>query len=245
MEISSDLIPLLFSLLFSPITWICIGWIIFCLVVSIRTGVEAGFRLFLLGLRVLLTLVTIGAILLYLPDWASIGILSVWVISAWVPLLRYFLATRFAGKLLMTLPSNNETWTMTIWRGIFSILVGLQSFTLHNNDFLSPAKLNALGICLISFGVFKVLVRLGETQIRELGILSVKGGLYTWDNIEQYRWKFGEDKLSLQLKKAWFRRDVNLKILSQFRREVVAHLSQHVSMDGSSIEAYAPVQKPG
>lgn len=245
MEIPSNLLSLLCLLPLSPIAWICVGWMILSIVVGVRGGLEAGFRLFLLGLGLLLAVAALGAILFYLPDWASIAALSIVALAPWISTLRYFIASRCSGRLLMALPSRNEKWSISIMSGAFSILLALPGLIFHDNDLLSPAKSYAIGICLISLGVFRALERIRYTQIREKGILSERGGFYRWDNIDNYGWKFGEDKLSLKLKKALLRTNVNLKILSQFRREVVAHLSQHVSIQESNTEGYTPVKKVG
>lgn len=239
MQFSENITPLLCGV--SPFA---LGWILLALAVGIHGRWEAGFRLFLLGLGLLVAILTIGAILFYLPDWVAVLLMSVAALLPWVSTLRYFVASKLSGNLLMALPSKSEKWSMSIMSGAFLVILGLSRLFSHN-DFFTPVKSYALGIGLISLGVFRATQRIRYTQIREKGILYEFGNFYKWENIENYVWKFGEDKLTLKLRNAFFKKNVNLKILSQFRQEVVAHLSQNVKIEGSNTKGYVPIQKAG
>lgn len=239
MQFSEIITPLLCGI--SPFA---LGWILLSLIAGVRAGWEAGVRLFLLGLGLLVALSAIGAILFYLPDWAAVSLMLFGALSPWISTLRYFIASKFSGKLLMAIPAKDEKWSMSIMSGAFLVILGLSRLISHN-DFLTPEKSYALGIGLISLGVFRAIQRIRYTQIREKGILYEFGNFYKWENIENYAWKFGEDKLLLKLRKTIFKKSVNLKILSQFRQEVVAHLSQNVMIEGNNSKGYAPVQKAG
>lgn len=236
----SELIPPLLCVI-SPLA---IGWILFSLVVGIRLGLEAGIRLFLLGLGWLIAISGIGAVLFYLPDWAAIILMLLVGFLPWISTLRYWVASKFSGKLLMAIQARDENWSISIMSGAFWVILGLRSLISHNG-FLTPAKSYALGISLISLGVFRAIRRIRYTQIRETGILYEFGSFYKWENIESYIWKFGEDKLSLKLRKAIFKKNVNLKILSQFRQEVVNHLSQNVKVDERNSKGTVLIQKAG
>ena len=240
MHLSEVITPLLCGI--SPFA---LGWILLSLFIGIRTGWEASVRLFLLGLGLLVTLSAIAAILYYLPDWAAVSIMAFCALSPWVSTMRFFIASRFSGKLLMAIPAKHEKWSLSIMSGMLFALFGLRTIVFQENNFLTPAKSWAFGIWMITFGIFRVIQRIRYTQIRETGILSEAGAFYNWQNIESYGWKFGDNKLSIKLKKAIFNKKVNLKILSQFRQEVVAHLSQNVKFDGSITKGYAPNQKAG
>jgi len=239
MEFSEIITPILCGV--SPFA---LGWILLSLVVGIRGGWEAGIRLFLLGLGLLGSILAISAILFYLPDWAKVVLMLFGALLPWLSILRYFVASKFSGKLLMALPAKSEKLSISIMSGAFLVILGLSRLISHN-DFLTPAKSYALGIILISLGVFRAVQRIRYTQIREAGILSEFGSFYKWENIESYVWKFGEDKLSLKLRKAIFKKNVNLKILSQFRQEVVVHLSQNVIIEVKNKKEYAPQQRAG
>lgn len=239
MQISETITPLLWGI--SPFV---LGWILLSLVAGIRAGWEAGIRLFLLGLGLLVALSAIGAILFYLPDWAAVSLMLFGALSPWISTLRYFIASKVSGKLLMAIPPKDEKWSMSIMSGMLLVILGLSRLISHN-DFLTSEKSYALGISLISLGVFRAIKRIRYTQLREKGILYEFGNFYKWENIESYAWKFGEDKLLLKLRKSIFKKSVNLNILSQFRQEVVAHLSQNVMIDGNNSKGYVPVQKAG
>jgi hypothetical protein len=239
MEFSEIITPLLCGI--SPFA---LGWILLSLVVGIRAGWEAGVRLFLLGLGLLVALSAIGAVLFYLPNWLAVSLMLFGTFLPWISTLRYFIASKFSGKLLMAIPAKDEKWSISIMSGAFLVILGLSRLISHN-DFLTPEKSYALGISLISLGVFRAIQRIRYTQIRETGILYEFGSFYKWGNIEGYIWKFGEDKLSLKLRKAIFKKNVDLKILSQFRQEVVGHLSQNVKVEESNSKGYVPVQKAG
>lgn len=239
MQFSEIITPLLCGI--SPFA---LGWILLSLVVGIRTGWEAGVRLFLLGLGLLVALSAIVAILFYLPDWAAVSLMLLGALLPWIFTLRYFIASKFSGKLLMAIPAKDEKWSMSIMSGAFWVILGLSRLISHN-DFLTPEKSYALGISLISLGVFRAIQRIRYTQIREKGILYEFGNFYKWENIESYAWKFGEDKLLLKLRKTIVKKSVNLKILSQFRQEVVVYLSQNIMLEGNNSKDYVPVQKAG
>ena len=167
MQLSEVIIPLLCGI--SPFAF---GWILLSLFIGIRTGWEAGIRLFLLGLGLLVALSTIGAALYYLPVWAAVGLLLIGALSPWISLSRYFIASKFSGKLLLALPSKSEKWLTSIMSCAFSVLLGLQSIILHNNKFLTPEKSYALGFCLISLGVFQVLQKVRILKLEKRGLCT-------------------------------------------------------------------------
>lgn len=237
MRLSEIITPLLCSI--SPFT---LGWILLSVLIGIRTGWEAGVRLFSLGLGLLFAFSAIGAILFYLPDWAAVSLMLFGALFPWISTLQYFVTLKFSGKLLMAIPAKDEKWSISLVIGAFLVILGTSKLILHN-DFLTQEKFYALGISLISLGVLRAIQKIRYTQIREKGILYEFGSFYKWNNIENYGWKFGEDKLSLKLRKAIFKKSVDLKILSQFRHEVVAYLSQNVMTEGNNSKGYVPVQK--
>lgn len=239
MEISEVITP--FLCVISPFA---LGWIIFCLLFVIRGDWEAGGRLFLLGMGLVGALLAIGLIVYFLPDWAAVALMLIGAFLPWIAMLRYFAGSKFSGRLLMALPSGNEKWSISILSGAFPVILGLSQILSHN-DFFASEKSFALSISLISLGVFRAVKRIRSTQIREKGILYEFGNFYSWENIENYRWKFSEDKLSLKLRKAFFKRNVDLKISSQFKQQIIAHLSQNVKIEENKPEGYVSTQKAG
>ncbi|MCP4360591.1 MAG: hypothetical protein GY796_21490 [Chloroflexi bacterium] len=220
MELSEITIPMLCGIGISPFV---LGWIILSFLMGTRVGWEAGIRLFLLGVGVPLA---IGAIFLWLPDWAAVILMLVGALWPWVTTLRYLAIKKVSGKLLMALPLKEEERLISITSGAVLVIAGLvQPF----NNFLTPAKAYVFNMCLISWGVLRAIPRILHTQIRDVGILYRNSNLYKWENIESYVWKLGEDKLSLKLKRAVFNRNVDLKLLSQFRHKAVPHLSKNIS----------------
>jgi hypothetical protein len=159
-------------------------------------------------------------------------------------MLRYFVASKISGKMLLALPQKREKWSTSLIGGALFILLGLQTLFFHNTP-LSVEKSYALGVSFISLGIFRVIERIRYSQIREKGILYEAGRFYPWNNIESFAWRFGEDKLSLTLRKSMFKKSVILKILSQFRHEAVILLSQHIDNTPSKVQGYAPSQKAG
>jgi hypothetical protein len=229
MKIPESLIPLLCILPFSPITWVCLGWVALSIVVGVRGGWNAGVRLFLLGLGLLGIVLIFGIAVYFLPDWLAASMLILLAILPWLSILVYLVMQRFNGKALLTL-QNDEKWSMSIMSGAFSIILGLTQFiSAGHPTFFSSAKFYALGIVLVSFGLSRMLKKIRRTEVREKGILYENGNFYQWDNIENYRWKFAEDKLSLKLRESIWKRNVSLKIRSQFRQEIVAYLAQNVN----------------
>lgn len=219
-----------------------IGWLILSIAVGIRGGLETGFRLFLFGLGLLGIFFAFSAIFFFLPDWVAIAFMLVLAFTPWIATLRYLVATKISGRLLMALPLKHGKWRTSIIAGAFFVILGLQVLITDGN-LLTPAKSYALGTALISLGVFRTIQRIRYTQIREKGMLYESGDFYKWENIENYTWKFGEDKLVLHLKKFIFKRIINLKILSQFRHEVLTYLSKNIHGKESTAEYHIEIQK--
>ena len=236
MKIPESLIPLFCILPFSPITWVCLGWVALSIVVGVRGGWNAGVRLFLLGLGLLGIVLIFGIAVYFLPDWLAASMLILLAILPWLSTSVYLVMQRFSGKALLTL-QDDEKWFMSIMGGAFLIILGLTQFVnaIHPT-FFSSAKSYSLGILLISFGFSRMLKKIRITQVREKGILYENGNFYQWENIESYLWKFAEDKLSLKLRKSLWKRNVSLKIRSQFRQEIVAHLAQNVNNKVENIQ---------
>ena len=240
MKFSETIVPLLCAL--SPFIF---GWIFFSVVVGIRGGWEASVRLFQVGLGFLGAGLAILALIFVLPAWAIIPLVITGAFLPWMILLRYYLYMQLGGKLLMALSSSKkEEWLSSIMSGATSVIFGILLFR-TNNDFLTPPKPYALGVFLISWGIFKAIDRIRYSQVREKGILHAFGNFYKWGNIESYAWKFGEDKLTLKLKKSISKRVVDLKLPSQFRQDIVAHLSQKLDGSKNDIQGYVPIQKAG
>lgn len=221
-----------------------LGWLLLPLVAGIRGDWEAGVRLFLLGFGLLSAILANVITVFYLPDWAAVLLLAVTALWPWISLLRYFVASKISGEVLLALPQKREKWSTTLLGGALSVLLGLQTFFFFKSP-LSLEKTYALGILFISVGTFRVIEKIRYSHIRERGILHESGRFYSWDNIESFGWKFGEDKLSLTLKKSILNKRVNLKIPSQFRHEAVLVLSQHIGNTVSDLQEYAPIQKAG
>ncbi len=239
MEISVFIFPLLFIIL--PFT---LGWVLFSVVLGIRAGLEAGIRFLLLGLGLLGMLVAIVACILFLPDWAVTILMLILVGIPCFQNLCYLINNKTSGQLWMVLPSKNEQLSLTLAKATILILLGLQLF-ITPDRFLTPYKHYVFGSSLIILGVFELVQRIRVTQIREKGILYVSGDLYKWENIENYTWKLGEDKLTLKLKKYAFKQTVNLKILSQFRYDASAYLSQNIENVRNGIDEHLPFQRVG
>jgi len=234
MNIPDFFIPLLCVFL-SPIGWVCLGWVVLSMIVGVRVGWDAGVSLFLLGLGLLGIVVGFGVAVYFLPDWLAASILILSAILPWLSMSVYLVMQRLGGKVLLTL-QNNEKWSMSIMSGALSIILGLTQFVgATHPTFISSTKLYALGISLISLGLFRMLKKIRCTQVRERGILYENGSFYKWGNIESYLWKFAEDKLSLKLRKTLLRRNVNLKVRSQSRQEIVAYLAQNVNNKVESV----------
>jgi hypothetical protein len=222
MELSGFIVPTLCVL--SPFA---LGWIVLSIIAGIRGGFEGGIRLFLLGLDVLVAFLAIVAILLYSPDWLAITLMLVEAFLPWISISQYLVNVQLSGKLLMVFPSKSEKWSISIASGVALAIFGL-SLLIFNDPLITSLKSYVLGLLCISFGVFRTLKRIRYSQIREKGILHEFGGFYRWENIETYSWKFGEDKLTLRLKKSLLKRDVDLKLPSRSRQEAIAYLSQNV-----------------
>ncbi len=221
--------PLLCILPFSPLTWVGLGWLALSIVVGVRGGWNAGVRLFLLGLGLLGIILIFGIAVYFLPDWLAVSMLILLAILPWLSISVYLVMQRFSGKALLTL-QNDEKWSMSIMSGAFLIILGLTQFiSAGHPTIFSSAKFYALGIFFVSFGLSRMLKKIRRTEVREKGILYDNGNFYQWDNIENYLWKFAEDKLSLKLRKSLWKRNVSLKIRSQFRQEIVAYLAQNVN----------------
>jgi hypothetical protein len=235
-----------FQLIASSLYFLAIfvfGWICLTIIVGIRGGVEGGFRFFLLGFGLFVAFVATIAILLNSPDWLAIILMLLGAFLPWVSMLQYFVNTRRSGDLLMALPSKHEKWSNSVIGGIVFVLFGLLTFIF--NDPLTSQKIYTLGVLCISWGAFGVVQRIRFSQIREKGILYEFGSLYSWENIESYTWKFGEDKLSLKLKRSLFRRNVNLRLPSRFRQEVVSIFSKKIDYTNSNGQEFAPTSKAG
>ena len=223
-------IPLIFLIAIFTLVWVAF---------SVLVGIgghdwPASLRLFSLGMGVLGVFLAFGAALFYLPDWLVVPLLLAAALLPWVIILRYFIMTRLSGRLLMALPYTNEKWSRSILNGAVTVMFGLSQLGMSqliaaHNLFSSPAKTYALGIALICLGIGSIPQKIRCMQIRTTGILSSSGSFYPWHNIEGFTWKFGEDKLSLKLKKAIFNRSVDLKIRSNFRHEIVLLLEQNIS----------------
>lgn len=140
--------------------------------------------------------------------------------------------------------------------GLTQILLGIV-FIIPSNTmlaFMGSSKFYASGIFLISLGIFSLTKKFLCTQIREKGILYETGSFYRWEAIESFdngykvsnlyvtilrylfsnryqsfMQKFNEDKLSLKLKKSFLKRNINLKIRSQFIKQVIVYLAQNVN----------------
>lgn len=134
MQFSELITPLLCGI--SPFV---LGWILFSLVVGIRAGWEAGVRLFLLGLGLLVALSAIVAFIFYLPNWAAVGLMAFGALLPWASTLRYFVALKFSGELLMAIPPKDGKWSISIMSGAFLVILGLSRLFSHN-DFLTPEK---------------------------------------------------------------------------------------------------------
>jgi hypothetical protein len=145
-------------------------------------------------------------------------------------MLQYFINTRRSGNLLLALPWKHEKGLISISGGITFVIFGLFQFILRD-PFTTP-KSYAFGALCISLGIFGVISRIRYSQLREKGILSENGKLYHWENIENFSWKFGEDKLTLTLNKSIFSHNINLRLHSQFRQEVVAYMSRNIGNKG-------------
>jgi hypothetical protein len=222
---------------FLPFVFCSIPFIIFAIIVGIRGGWNAGVRLFLLGLGLLGIVFIIGVLVYFLPDWLATSILILLAISPWLSMLVYLILQKFSGKVLLTL-QDDEKWSMSIMSGAFLIILGFTQFiNAGHPTFFSSSKFYALGSLLISLGLFRTLKKIRCTQVREKGILYENGSFYQWDNIENYLWKFAEDKLSLKLRKSLIKRNVNLKIRSQFRQEIVTYLAQNVNNKVESVSS--------
>jgi hypothetical protein len=236
--------PLKLILLSLPFLAIfALGWLSLTIIVGIRAGIEAGLRLFLLGVGLFVAFLAIIAILLYSPDWLAVALMLAGALWPWISMLQYLINIRRSGDLLLALPSKQEKWSNSLIGGIVSVLFGLPLLIFENP--LISIKSYALGILLISWGVFATIKRIRYSQIREKGILSENGQLYHWENIESFVWKFGEDKLTLRLQRFLFSRNINLRLSSQFRHEAVAYLSRNISDVESNGQGYIPSQKAG
>lgn len=239
MEVSEFIFPLLFII--SPFA---LGWVFFSVVLGIRAGLEAGIRFLLLGLGLLGMLVAIVACILFLPDWAVTILMLILVGIPCFQNLCYLINNKTSGQLWMVLPSKNEQLSLSLVKATTLILLGLQNL-ISLDRFLTPYKHYAFGSSLIILGVFELVQRIRVTQIREKGILYVSGNLYKWEYIENYAWKLGEDKLTLNLKKYVFKQAINLKILSQFRYHASAYLSQNIENVRNGIDEHLPFQRVG
>ena len=146
-------------------------------------------------------------------------------------LLNKFTLVTFTVYLILNLPLHLRQLSVGLVseKQLSVVLIELIQFAFVNViKLVSPAKIDALGIMLVLLGLFELIGKIHSAQIREKGILMEMGNFYRWENIESYTWKFGEDRLRLKLKRSFFKRDVDLKIPSQFRPQVVAYLDRLV-----------------
>jgi len=239
MEFSEIVTPLICAT--SPFAF---GWILLSVLIGIRGGWEGGLRFFLLGLGLLGAVLALGAILVFLPDWAVVTLTLVGALFPWVIALRYLVMAKLSGKLLLALPQNDQKQLMSMMTGVLLVMLGTSQFS-SRSDFFSPVKSYALGLSLISLGIFRAIHWLQHTQIREKGILASFGNCHRWENIESYTWKFGEDKLSLKLREAFLNHSISLKVQSQLRQEAMAYLSQKIDDAKNNAPGYIPIQKAG
>jgi hypothetical protein len=183
-------------------------------------------RLLLLGLGLFAAFLIAVAVLVYSPDWLAVTFLLVGALVPWISIFQYLVNSRSSGRALLALSRKKKNWETTITGGVALAVFGL--LTIRGNDPLLSMKTYALGVLCISWGIFGVVQKTRYSQIREKGILYEFGRLYRWENIESYGWKFGEDKLTLKLKKSLGKHNVTLKLPSQFRQEVVDYLSHNI-----------------
>jgi hypothetical protein len=205
---------------------------------------QTALRIFLFEVGAFGAFIAFDAALFYLPDELVVPLLLAAAALPWLFIWRYFSAARSSGAVLMDLPYQEETG---IWFKVIMLVtqftmmgfgVSIVIFTWNSMPYtklpfsiplLSFAKVCALGLALISLGVWNKRQDIHPTQIGANGILSSSGSFYPWDNIESFTWKFGDDKLALKLKKARIKRSVDLKIRSNFRHEIVLMLEQYMN----------------
>jgi hypothetical protein len=219
----------LFNLILSSFWFLVIlgaGWIGLTILVGSRAGVSGGIRLLLLGLGLFAAFLIAVAVLVYSPDWLAVTFMLVAALVPWISIFQYFVNSRMSGRMLLALSSKRRSWDTSVPGGALLAAFGLLTFRF--NDPFPSMKSYALGILCISWGIFGIIQKIRYSQIREKGILYEFGRLYRWENIESYSWRFGEDKLTLKLKKSLTRHNVTLKLPSQFRQEVVDYLSHNI-----------------
>ena len=208
------------------LAFLAVGWIGLTILVGSRAGVSGGIRLFLLGLGVFAAFLIAVAVLVYSPDWLAVTFMLAGALLPWISIFQYLVNSRVSGQMVLALPWKKKFWGTSIPGGVLLAVFGLLTF--RSNAPFPAMKTSALAILCISWGVFGVVQRIRFSQIREKGILYEMGKLYRWENIESYGWIFGEDQLTLRLKKSLSKRIVTLKLPSQFRHEVVEYLSRNV-----------------